>query len=303
LTYNAVTYDWAFGFIEDFPQTWDEAGMFGRVQIVAHCFLERMNQAELRDRRFLEHASGTRMTMLANIAGVPNSSRDLDAGAFSVMEQTVTGGTAGDHGRQVARTDRGLMFFDGRGYMVFQDGSYRTTESRSTTSQGTLGRSGSDDIETLGAPEFHAPSKLILNEITLRRPGGVDQTAADSGSRAKYGPRSHTDELLLVSDAATATRAAALLADYKDPVLRVRSIRFNPAKDNKWVDALGVRLSDRYTWQFHPQQGWLISRDVFVEGVEDRWVGAEYVATWFLSPAPLPVQVAGGFRGLLALTS
>lgn len=286
MTQDGTTYDWAFGFIEDFPQTWDASGKFGRVPIIAHCFLERMNQHKLSGRQFRQQASGSRMTVLANIAGVPTAFRELGAGAHNVMEQAVESGTAGDHARQVARTDRGMVFFDGRGYMVFQDGNYRATNARATVSRGTLGPVGSVDIVTLGAPEFHAPEKLILNEITLRRPGGVDQVAVDSTSQSKYGPRSHSDELLLTTDAEISTRAADLLAAYKDPALRVQAIRFNPARSpGQWDHALGVRPSDRYTWVFRPQQGASISRDVFVEGVADRWVNAEYVATWFLSVA------------------
>lgn len=286
LTQDAVTYDWAFGFIEDFPQSWDVSGKFGRVRIVAHDYLERMNQYELGSRTLAEQPSGSRIGSLANIAGVPTANRAIDAGDEDVMAQTVESGTVGDHARQVARTDRGMVFFDGRGYLVFQDGTYRTVNSRSTASRGTLGRVGSADIVTLGAPEFHAPTSLIRNEIAIRRPGGVEQTAADGVSRSKYGPRSHSDELLFPTDAEAATRAAELLADYKDPQLRVRAISFNPARTpGQWDHSLGVQLSDRYTWRFEPLQGSAIVRDVFVEGVSDRWVGSEYRSTWFLSLA------------------
>jgi hypothetical protein len=283
---DAVTYDWAFGFIEDFPQQWDPSGQFGRVQIIAHDFLERMNQGDLSARTFREQAAGSRITVLANIAGVPAANRSVDTGDLSVMAQTVEGGSTGDHARRVARTDRGLVYFDGRGYLIFQDGDYRTTNARSTASRGTLGPVGSVDIVTLGAPMFHAPTSLIKNEITITRPGGVAQVAVDADSRTEHGHRSYGDELLFVTDAAAATRAAALLADYKDPTLRVQAIAFNPERSpGQWDHALGVKLSDRYTWRFEPQQGSAIVRDVFVEGVEDRWVGAEYRATWFLSLA------------------
>jgi hypothetical protein len=301
---DAVTYEWAFGFIEDFPQQWDQSGQFGRVPIVAHDYSERMNQDELNGRTFREQAAGSRITVLANISGVPLANRDIDAGAENVMTQTLEGGSAGDHARQVARTDRGLVYFDGRGYLIFQDGDYRTTDARSTGSRGTLGPAGSVDIVTLGAPVFHAPASLIRNQITIRRPGGVDQVAADSTSRAKHGHRSYTDELVFVTDAAAAARAAALLADYSDPSLRVQAISFNPERSpGQWGHALGVQLSDRYTWRFEPRQGAAIVRDVFVEGVSDRWAGSEYRATWFLSlaSAPPPAE-AGSFRGLLALT-
>ncbi len=277
---DAVTYDWAFGYIQDFPQVYEEGSLFGTVPIVAHCFLERMNQDTLGERPFLSQLAGGRMTALLNTAGQPLARRTLDAGANTLMTQTVTGGSSGDHARQAARSDRGLVFFNGAGYAIFQDGNRRTTNTRSTVSQATLGPSSLQ----YRRPQFHAPAGLIRNEINLRRPGGVEQVSVDSVSQKKYGRRSYGDELLLATDAALATRAAALLADYKDPSLRVKSVEFNPAQGaGFWAHSLGVQLSDRYTWVFDPMQGATLTRDVFVEGVTDTYTFGEYSSTWFLS--------------------
>lgn len=282
MTQNAVTYDWAFGFIQDFPQEYPESDTVGSVPIVANCMLERMNQDELGSRAFLQQLTGSRINSVLNIAGQPSTRRTLDAGANNVMVQDAVSGSPGSHALQVARTDRGMFFFDGQGYAVFQDGNYRTTNARSTVSQGTLGHADVDYT----APDFHAPMEFVKNEIVLRRPGGVDQTAVDATSRSKRGRRNYTDELLLTTDAAMATRAAALLADYKDPLLRVRSVTFTPLQSTgKWEDSLGVKLSDRYTWVFDPLQGTTLTRDVFVEGVADSYNFREgdYTSTWFLN--------------------
>lgn len=281
---DAVTYNWAFGYIQDFPQDYPEGDLSGTVPIVATCFLERMQQDDFGQRTFNEQLAGSRINFLLNVAGQPSSMRTLDAGANSVMSQAVDGGSPGDHALQVARSDRGLFFFDGQGYAIFQDGSYRTTNARATASQGTLGRAEID----YRRPNFHAPLSMVRNVIKLRRPGGVEQTATDSVSRSKRGSRVYSDEILLTTDTAVATRAASLLATYKDPLLRVRSVEFNPqASTGFWLDSLGVRLSDRYTWTFQPQQGSSVSRDVFVEGVADTYDfhEYEYLSTWFLSLA------------------
>ncbi len=302
LTQDATTYEWAFGFIDDFPQDWDNK-FFGYVPIVAHCFLERMNQDEISARTFREHLAGARMTVLLNAAGAPTGLRDLDAGAYTLMEQTVESGTVGEHARKAARSDRGLLFFDGRGYAVFQDGNARDTDARSTAAQGTLGDDALDEIPFRN-PQFHAPASLIRNVITIRRPGGVDQTASDGTSRSKHGRRTYTDELLLTTDALTMERAEDLLADYKDQTLRVKAVTFNPqVGDGFWADALGVQISDRYDWAFRPEQGSPFIRAVFVEGVSDSYREGEYVATWFLSLAPGIEVVPGSFVGLLALTT
>jgi hypothetical protein len=120
-----VTYDWAFGFVQDWPQQWDEAVIFGRVPVVAADFLERLNQETIRARTFSEQPAGDRVNAVWNAAGVPVSTRRVGKGANLVAAGTYENVNAGDHVRQVARTDRGLAFFDTAGYGVFQDGRYR----------------------------------------------------------------------------------------------------------------------------------------------------------------------------------
>ena len=290
MTQDATTYDWAFGFIQDFPQDYTD-DLIGRVPIVATCMLERMNQDDLGNRQFRQQLAGARANTVLNFVGQPSSRRTIDAGANTIMAMTVESGASGDHMRQVARTDRGLFFFDGAGYAIFQDGSYRASNSRATTTQGVLGNA---EIQ-YRSPNFHAPKALIRNEIVLRRPGGVDQVAVDATSKARYGRQTYSDELLLVDDSTIATRAAALLASHKDPRLRVRDVTFNPQQSTgHWADSLGVKLSDRYTWTFSPLSGTTLSRDVLVEGVNDvyNFRDGEYLSTWFLSIPSDGAQVA-----------
>jgi hypothetical protein len=279
---DAVTYNWAFGFIQDFPQDYPEGSMVGSVPIVATCYLERIQQGDMGTRAFTEQLAGSRINRLLHIAGQPTSMRTLDAGVNSMMAQTDASGSVGDHAARVARSDRGLFFFDGQGYAIFQAGNYRTTNARSTSSQGTLGHA---EIQ-YRRPNFHAPLSMVRNVIKLRRPGGVEVVAVDAVSKGKRGERTYSDELLLTTDAALATRAGVLLAAYKDPKLRIRSVEFNPQQSTgHWADSLGVKLSDRYTWVFDPFQGTTLTRDVFVEGVSDTYDfrAGEYLSTWFVS--------------------
>jgi hypothetical protein len=440
---DAGIVDWSFGFVQDWPQDWDDAVRSCRVPIVATCFLERLNQENIGARSFASQRSGGRITALANAAGVPTSLRRIDAGAYTLAAGVYDSVTVGDHARQVARTDRGLFFFDQSGNATFQDGTYRgnavgnpsaatattgwfpaftgagsglaisrvtndgtpagytalevtgtpttvlpwvilypdvgvnvrrvspgdvvratawvravsgTTSfrmvsfvydaaggviaqdvlvtstatgyvqmsapytvpagaaylgvqfqfigtfgvaitghvngvtlqpERSATARGTLG-SQAGEIQ-YRAPEFHAPLSNVKNDIRLRKPGGVDQPAADAASQRQRGTRSYTDELLLDDDAAIAARAAELLARYKDPQFRIRAVTFNPAAGGYWAHALGVNISDRYLWAFRPvtaagaANGAPLARYAYVEGVTDSWRGGEYLSTWFLS--------------------
>jgi hypothetical protein len=216
--------------------------------------------------------------------------RTLDVGANLIMRQTVDGGSPGDHAQQVARSDRGLFFFDGAGYAVFQDGNYRSSEPRAVSSQGTL---GPFEIE-YRRPQFHSPKAMVKNIIRLRRPGGVEVQALDAESKQRFGPSVYTDELLLTQDAALQSRADDLLDDYRAPRLRVRSVEFDPLQGaGHWPHALGVKLSDRYTWQFDPLNGSILTRSVFVEGVADSYDfrNGHYIAQWVLSLAAEGAQI------------
>jgi hypothetical protein len=433
MMHDGNAYDWAFGFVEDWPQVWDRAVLFGEVPVRAACFLERLNQENIGTRVFSAQQAGGRITAILNAAGHPASMRAIAPGAGTVMGGTFENVSAGDHARQAARTDRGLVFFDGRGYAVFHDGNRRgdgvTNPSAAVDVSGwsgfdstnlftptrvvdaspaaatafevaatpasannivlfpvTLGTnmkavrqgdivnlqawvkmvSGATSAQlyarvldasgtlvtqtfvaqsvaagwnhltaqytvpagvawvapqivfvgTIGVaitgrateihavptvrgvlgsavgeipywePDFHTPLSMVRNDITIRRPGGVDQPAVDPASQRKRGKRSYSDELLLVDDTAAAVRAALLLSVYKDPQTRVRSVTFNPAaQPGFWPHALGVQISDRYGWQFRPRAGTPVNRDVFVEGVEDEWRSSEYVSKWALSVA------------------
>jgi hypothetical protein len=287
---NSVTYDWAFGYIQDFPINYDD-GLYATVPIVANCFLERMNQDDMNTRTLSEQLAGSRINSVLFIAGQPESMRTLDAGVNEIMAQTVDSGSPGDHAQQVARSDRGLFFFDGAGYAIFQDGNYRSSEARSVSSQGTL---GPFEIE-YRRPQFHSPKAMVRYIIRLRRPGGVEQQAVDATSKQRFGASVYSDELLLAQDTSMQARANDLLEDYKEPRLRVRSVEFDPLQSTgHWPHALGVKLSDRYTWQFDPLTGTSITRSVFVEGVSDSYDfrNGLYLAQWVLSLATEGAQVA-----------
>jgi hypothetical protein len=192
---NSVTYAWAFGYIQDFPINYDD-GLYATVPIVANCFLERMNQDDMNTRVLTEQLAGGRINSVLYIAGQPTTMRTLDAGANEIMAQTVDSGSPGDHAQQVARSDRGLFFFDGAGYAVFQDGNYRSSEPRATSSQGTL---GPFEIE-YRRPLFHSPKAMVRNIIRLRRPGGVEVQSIDAESKQRFGASVYTDEILLTQD-------------------------------------------------------------------------------------------------------
>src|SRR5205823_1768442 len=83
--------------------------------------------------------SGATVGSLLSRANSPADSRVLDAGVFQVAAVTTDPSTGIlNYIQTVAVGEGGLFFFDAAGNAVFHDRNHRTTNTRSTVSQGTF---------------------------------------------------------------------------------------------------------------------------------------------------------------------
>lgn len=132
-------------------------------------------------------SSGTRISQILNVAGVPGSMQSPDNGQVNVTAETspVTADAALDYAGTVRDTEAGEFWQDPAGLMQFKDRYSAYTRSRSTTSQCTF----SDDpatpgvFFTLGDPDLGLDDADLWTSITTSRPGGIDQQAG-TGIRA-----------------------------------------------------------------------------------------------------------------------
>jgi len=128
---------------------------------------------------------------------------------------------------------------------------------------------------------------FIYNDVRIQRVDGTQQAAVDSTSGTAYGQRSLSRTVLLMTtDSEALSQAQYLLARYKDPALRVKSIMVYPDADpaNLYPKVLGYDIGTRITIQL-TQAG--IDTDYHVEGIEHKWEARQnlWKTRWQLSNA------------------
>src|SRR5262249_6899721 len=128
---------------------------------------------------------------------------------------------------------------------------------------------------------------FLFNEFNIAGSGGSLATASDATSISKYfkRARSISSSLLLAGNAATI--ASALLAKYKDPMLRVTSISFDTTDPATSEAVFRRELMDKITVKRTPPGGGSrISQDLFIEkiAVSVSNDGRPAKVTWGVSP-------------------
>jgi hypothetical protein len=173
--------------------------------------------------------SGSRLSAVLEVCGVPTALNNVGTGITQVqaaVSSELSTTTAMSYINTVLTTENGLLFQDATGVVQFFNRHYQFQNSTSVTPQATFGyQSGqlhyfatgivpaADDIDT-------------WNNIPVQRINGVVQTASDATSQTLHGRRTLTGKtnLLQTSDLDCAGLSQYLLAQYKEPQIRVRSL-------------------------------------------------------------------------------
>ncbi|MFD3464807.1 LamG-like jellyroll fold domain-containing protein [Streptomyces sp. NPDC058682] len=180
---------------------------------------------------------------------------------------------------------------DASGY-VFMDGDGRLTYHNRDRRQGAVVRYELSD--TLGLPyepglQFEMDEDRIVNEVTYRRPTGIEGVLKDQSSIDSYGRKSKSIELRVTSDAAVQDAAYTLLNHYSVPVVRCDSVTLKAsAAPALFLPVLGVEIGDRIKLSDLPSQAPSSSLDYYVEAIgTDVSVDGgtlDWVTTLSLSP-------------------
>lgn len=214
----------------------------------------------------------------------PTGLRDLDTGQTSLTTSDVADGTAADAIQAIAEGERGLVFANPGGTVVFQDRHWRVLNA--ATAGAVLGDGGGTEIP-VGDIVAGYDVQDVWNHIVVTPNGGTAVTASDASSQAAYYRRSL--ELSLQTTDRNEAQAAAdyMLARYKDPHLRVNQVTMLGGSGTSiWPHALGGDISTRWTVRRRPPAGGTIETDVHLEAVEhDIRPGPVWTTTWSLSPA------------------
>ena len=134
----------------------------------------------------------------------------------------------------------------------------------------------------------------MTNVVVINRDfGSGDVSAEDTTSIAKFGERRRDYNLAVTSDTLAQSYADHILAQGKDPQLRVDSVTISPSRDYATMLApvLGAELGDRVEVHHNPVDDGGASADIdwfgFIEHVEMAFDLNRFDVTWRLSPQSL----------------
>jgi hypothetical protein len=282
---------WMFnGFVERWPAVW-ESPDYASVQITCvDGFAYLSNMAV--DGYIIQGKSGAQIASALQIVAWPGGT-SIGTGAntlaaqlfwpYSGSSDTDTLGL--DFIQQCAQSEKGTFFIQPSsslcGTATFQDGNYRKTNSRSTSSQGSWGDSPteSQSMYTGLAPSVDIDRLINDARITLSD-GSTVESGVDTTSIRHYFRRSYTLDTQLVNSSDATTYVSYLLNNYAEPGTRFDSVTIEPLNNSTmWTQAFTTLISDRNTvFRRAPGYTGQLQWDVFVEQIQ--WIIPSFGEPW-----------------------
>jgi hypothetical protein len=275
-TWSAVTYPVFMGFVEGWPITFpgdlDTLTTLRLVDGFKALSLVAVSGA------FPQQGSGDRIAAILAAAGWPSTETDLDIGVVTVPAVTLDNVSALEHIQQIAHAEGGRFFMGRDGKAVFRN---RTAQVNPDLSARTWADDGSG-MSYRDATIVYDDS-LILNDIRLTRPGGVEQVAADTASQSEYGIRSKAEsDIQLVTDGDVASLGDELLIRYAQPAQRLERLVDNAMQHGLWDRVLDRELNDL---ALVIESRTATAQVSTIEGLAHSSDGQEWTVTLALSPS------------------
>jgi hypothetical protein len=257
-----------------------------------------------------------RVTSILDAAAWPAADRSLDTGISTVQPSALDKVDALSHLQLVELSENGRLYIKGDGVLRFEN----RHSAYLTTSQFTFTGAHYHD------PVADYDDTQIWNEVTVTRaaepvPDGrlapldpTPQIQEDATSQTAYLIRSlDRAGVIFENDNEAHDAAEFLLANYKDPALRISAISVSPAKipATLWPQVLGREIGERVTVTIVPPGGGAtIIQHSFIEGINLEYAASprHFDATYRLSAIGIGYQVYGAGKsiftvGTSALTS
>lgn len=163
---------------------------------------------------FTTDSTNGRIQRIATWAGVTNLA--LETGSVtSVAHQDTTGLSPIAAMQAVAATERGLVFINGSGQLVFHARSHRNAP----TWTALVDANALDEDVT-----FTTDTQALINKATVNRPAGAAQTFQDTASIAAYDEYATDAELLFTNDTDAYDAAAWLVNTHGTPAPRISTV-------------------------------------------------------------------------------
>jgi hypothetical protein len=277
-TWAGVDYPLYYGFADDWKSDYDGNSWTTCTLLATDAF--KVFAAEDRTASAPAGAgsdSGTRINYNLDTFGWPAADRVIATGD-STLQATDLSGNMQAEMLLVQDTEGGELYLDRQGRVVFRNRKAMLTTTRSTTSQALFGDDPAGYAVSGELPYSDVkpatPDETTINSIDVARAGGTEQHIESTVSVARYLPKSHTrNDLLMETDDEALQWGLALLYQYGAPPRRFSRIEFRRPKPEvesvMWPILLGTEFADRITIRTRPAGGGTpIEKDCFVRGIE-----------------------------------
>jgi hypothetical protein len=305
--YNAVTYRLFTGYLTALPQAGEMSNTLGTATLQAadgFNILSRVKlptgDASIGDGETLS----ARVGRLLDYADWPAGLRDIDPNSPTTVETQESGQGVLTSLYEVMNGDLGQFFIAGDGDATYHGHAWQLANN--LTASATVG----DGAGEIGYSDvvFTYDDTLIFNRAictnyTGSNPNFVLHSSdlSDSTSIDAYGESVKDLGLIGVNNMNVVNNTLEwVLANYKDPKLRVTQVSFNPRRSpsTQYPVVLGAEIGTRWTFKRRPQNvGSAISQDVIVEGITHTMTPSTFESTFDLSQAP--TITAGGTYWLM----
>jgi hypothetical protein len=285
--WGTVVWNRFTGYIDDWPQSWAQAGKDPTVTVPLRDGFEPVSLFDLVGLDFGAAQSGTALRSVLSAAGV--TAMSLDAGISAIPDSgTLSSTLALQRIHDISATENGVTFPDGGGTIQFHDRHHRLITNASATAMGTIG-------DTAGEIPYVDPQPLFGDSWNVTRVtpnGGTVQTNVVASGTAAHFQRTLSFPpagTYLVSDAAEALSAAQYLGNrYSEPSTRVQSVTLVPARNpSVWPTVLNLDTSTKVKFRRRAFGG-TIETDQFVEGYGDQvTIGQDWRILLPMSPADI----------------
>jgi len=218
---TSTTNAWLFsGYVQDYKYTYPQGQETGYVDITATDAFRLFNMANVQT--IPDTAAGqttsTRITKILDYIEFPASMRSISTGLSTCIADPATARTSLEAIKNAEFSEgMGAFYIDGSGTAVFKN---RTEVVQS------IGATPIEFNQTTGIPyknlQFAFDDKLIINDVTFTRVGGVTQEVFDQPSITKYFPHSlNRPDLVAQTDDIVLNVAREYVTTRKETTIRI----------------------------------------------------------------------------------
>ena len=289
------------GHVESFPQGWEDPDAVVQVTCVdmfrafaldtidvsssAETAGARINRI-LNERAYTERVAGSAGTAQSspgrNITGEVSPGTWI--GGLTLQAKTYTAEGMLGAMQEAADSEGGIFYIARDGKITYLHRRWAEEDINPLDTSLLWGDSGAELPYRYGSMVGGLFEDIIYNLVTVTAPSLSDQGASDTTSQARYFNRPFTLATILSTTGDMSTRADAILARFKEPALRIRSIQVSPVPDADWTRILGRDIWDKIVVRRRPPGGGTIEQESLIESITiDSPNSVEWNVTWGLS--------------------